>query len=38
MAKIKIPEEIKEKADQTIADFNAKTYKKKSGIEYYGIY
>lgn len=38
MAKIKIPEEIKEKADRIIADFNERTYKKKSGIEYYGIY
>ncbi len=38
MAKIKIPEEIKEKADKTIADFNVRTYKKKSGIEYYALY
>jgi hypothetical protein len=33
MAKTKISEEIKEEADRIIADFNAKTYKKKSGIE-----
>jgi hypothetical protein len=38
MAKTKIPEEIKVKADRIIADFNATTYKKKSGIEYYAVY
>ena len=38
MAKTKIPAEIKEKADKIIADFNAKVYKKKSGIEFYAIY
>jgi hypothetical protein len=38
MAKTKIPDEIKVKADKIIADFNAKVYKKKSGIEYYAIY
>jgi hypothetical protein len=38
MAKTKIPEEIIEKANKIIADFNSKVYKKKSGIEYYAIY
>ena len=38
MAKTKIPEEIKEKANKIIADFNAKVYKKKPGIEYYAAF
>ena len=39
MATTTIPEEIKEKANnKIIADFNAKVYKKKSGIEYYATY
>ncbi|MCK9401610.1 MAG: hypothetical protein M0Q51_16675 [Bacteroidales bacterium] len=38
MAKTKIPEDIQEKANRIIADFNSKTYKKKSGMEYYAIY
>jgi len=38
MAATKIPDEIKEKANNIIADFNKKTYKKKPGIEYYAVY
>ena len=38
MAKTKIPEEIKEKANKIIADFNEKVYKKKSGVEYYAAF
>ena len=38
MAKKKIPEDIKEKVNRIITDFNSKTYKKKSGIKYYAIY
>ncbi len=38
MTKTKIPESVKEQANKIIADFNLKTYKKGSGIEYHVIY
>ncbi|MEI7463540.1 MAG: hypothetical protein WCK03_04080 [Candidatus Taylorbacteria bacterium] len=36
--KTKIPEEIKEQANKIISEFNAATFKKNSGIEYYAVY
>lgn len=38
MAKTKITEEIKERANKIIADFNIKVYIKNPGTEYYAIY
>jgi len=38
MAKTKIPIEYQEKANSIITDFNRKTYKKNSGIEFYAVY
>jgi hypothetical protein len=38
MKKTKIPEEIKEKANKLIADFNVRVYKKKSGVEFHAVY
>ena len=35
MAKSSIPEEIREKVNIIISDFNKKTFKKNSGIEYH---
>jgi hypothetical protein len=38
MAKSKIPEDIQEKANTIIDVFNAKVYKKKSGVEFYSVF
>jgi hypothetical protein len=38
MAKTKIPEEIRDKANKIISEFNFKVNKKKSGVEYYAVY
>jgi len=38
MAKTKIPEEIREKANTIIDNFNARVYKRKSGVEFYAVY
>jgi hypothetical protein len=38
MATTKIPAEYQEKANSIIAEFNEKTFKKNSGIEYYAVF
>lgn len=38
MATTKIPAEYQEKANSIIAEYNKKTFKKNSGIEYYAVY
>ena len=38
MAKTKIPKEIQDKVNTIITDFNAKVYKKKLGVEFYGLF
>jgi hypothetical protein len=38
MAKTKISEDIQEKANTIIDVFNAKVYKKKSGVEFYSVF
>jgi hypothetical protein len=38
MAKTKIPEDIKKKADKIIADFNLTNFEKDSDIGYYPVY